>query len=380
MAFRRLFPYAAGAALSGYVGWEFGQESVYRKARTDPGSVIDRAAQGAVNPAAVYAAMVVQAANRSGSLGMFGCAFTDVLTQEPTRRTILANVYSRLAGGATVMALRESERGLQMLLVVNKRRESDHLYPSEGWGQWGPPKGVGEHFSDVKEIDRPEVLILKGMSVQEAYQKEALAHGRGQFKYGSFDKSFYDNAIREFSEELGIRLRKEDLTLICQDSTWAEKQSLQKEVAWFLTILNDGFESLLVPDHDEIASVHFIDYAEVRVEADGRGRVKDFIIAASYMPNIAKAALRYEEVQLAKMSDGRIQTLAELEKYAEKLGLECPRLVPFGPEYAVSSQALRSFAKSIIASLDVSLGCTPFLKAGSGLPTPTKDSKSELTG
>ena len=137
-----------------------------------------------------------------------------------------------------------------------------------------------------------------------------------------------------------------------------------------------------MPDPTEIESIYMIKLADIEVLTNGSGRVKGFaeIIPADYIKRFEKGIIAYEEMQLEKISGGRITKIAELEEYATRMGRECPKLILFGANQHASSQAFRDFAKSIVVSLDVSLGCMPFLKASGRPSSPEKDSKSELTG
>ena len=383
MAFRRLLPYAAVSTvsgLSGAAGWFLKEKDVERQVHSNPGPFIEKIAHSAKDPAKVFAAVAVQAVNRSGKLGMAGANYTDELSSGVTRRSISVNVYSRIAASATVAAFREEDNGLEVLLITNKRKPG-RLFSAEGFGKFAPLKNTGTYFSDLKSPDKDtaEELVLKDVRVDESYQKVAAEKGSGKYGYGPWDFTFKDTSKREFHEETG--LVPGEFTRIYDEIEYSEKWCLQTYVTGFFTVLHGDVESLFVPDETEVASIHMIKIADIEVVADGSGKVKGFkeIIPVHCMGRFEKSIIAYEEMQLTKISGGLITTVAELEIYAKKAGRECPKLILFGPEQPASSQAFRDFARNMVASLDAALGCTPFLKAGSSLPAPEKDSKSELT-
>ena len=385
MAFKKLLPFAAVSTvsgLSGVAGWFLKEKEVEQQMHIHPGPFIEKMARRADDPAKIYAAVAVQAMNRSGRLKMAGATFTDEITPGVTRRSVHANVYSRIAAGSTVIALREKSDGIEILLLKNKRKPG-RLLPSEGYGKFGPLTNTGTHFSDLDghDMDKAEELILKGPTVDEAYQKVAAETGSGKHGYGDFDRDFIGTALREPKEETGVIL--DNIKQVYQEVGYNKAWGLHTCVTGFLTILNDDVERFFMPDSTEIESIYMIKLADIEVLTNGSGRVKGFaeIIPADYIKRFEKGIIAYEEMQLEKISGGRITKIAELEEYATRMGRECPKLILFGADQHASSQAFRDFTKSIVVSLDVALGCMPFLKE-SGRPSSSseKDSKSELTG
>ncbi len=355
----KVAPWAVMSLLGGYIGGWFSKENhTNHEICRDPGPVIERAAKTTADPAKIFSAVAVQSINRSGLLGMAGAAITDTVTpiERATRRTVIANVYSRIAAGSTVMAFREQGSHTQILLVKNKRKLGK-LLPSQGYGKFGPVKHTGEHFSDFdsKGMDAAEELILKGHPVDEAYKIVSESEdGRGQRKshpYGSFDIDFLATAKREFKEEIGITL--EDLKYIGQEITYRSGWGLHTCDSTFLTVLAGDAERFFSPDEDEIESIHMINLEDIFIQPDGSGKIKGFdeIIPADYVKRIEKAVIAYEEIQLEKISYGFVTSISQLQKYLELNGAESPKFIPIGPGRSVSSQELRVIAASISISL-----------------------------
>jgi ADP-ribose pyrophosphatase YjhB (NUDIX family) len=355
MIFQRLssaLPWAAVSAISGYAGWMLQNKHMKQQICRNPGPSIEEAARSSKDPIKVFSALVVQAANLSGQLKMAGATFTDEITRHPTRRSIQANVYSRIVAAATVVALREKNDCLEILLIKNKRKVGK-LLPPEGYGKFGPLKYTGDHFSDVdrKGMDQAEELILKGMSVDSAYGQVAAEIGRGKHPYGSYDLTFENTAKREFAEEIGIIPR--ELKSIYQETTYKPEWGLHTHVSGFLMLLDPDAESSFILDADEVGSAHLISLENIHVEADGSGRVQGFdeIIPTHYMIRFEKAVTAYADMQVEKISHGLITSLKQLQQYAELYGQICPRLVFFGEGQYLSIQAIRDFAAMITTSL-----------------------------
>ncbi|MDO8953331.1 MAG: NUDIX hydrolase [Gammaproteobacteria bacterium] len=357
-------------AMEAYAGWLKHQAYIYNEMRRDPGKIIEIAAAGSENPSATYAAIAVQAVNRSGKLNMAGATFTDTITEGPTRRSFNANVYSRIAAGATVIAFREGGRGVEILLIKNKRKRGK-LLPTEGYGKYGPLKHTAAHFSDVDSsgMDKAEELILKGMPVNEAYGEVAETSGAGKHPYGSYDLTLEDTAKREFREELGIPVPGE-LKQIYEEMKYNSAWGLHTLAAGFLLQL--GSEELVFsPDEAEVESIHFIALADVTVEADGSGRVKGFaeVIPESYISNIKKVRLAYEAIQIEKISNGLINSLEQLKVYVALTRQACPEFIPFGPDSVLSTHNIRTFTAELIRKLQAPL---PFLTLGAAEAKPSE--------
>ena len=378
MAFKRLFPYApvlAAGSLSGVAGWFLKGEQVKHEAHTRPGPFIQGMADSAADPSKIYAAMVVQAANRSGRLQMAGATFTDEITSGVTRRSVGVNVYSRIAAGSTVTALREtSDDGIQILLLKNKRK-AGKLLPSEGYGKFGPQKHTGEHFSDLEgaDIDEAEELILRGMPVDEAYEKIAAKTESGKYAYGDFDGDFTANALRELREETGLKVNAGDMMQVWQRVDYNERYGLHTCVTGFLTVLSPDVAPTFAPDATEIESIHMVKLTDIEVQADGSAKVKGFteVIPADYVKKFEQGIIAYEEMQLAQISGGRITKVAALEVHAASMGRACPKLALFGTEQPVSSANFREFARYVVASTDQA--CRPFLRASAMVDAPKNE-------
>ena len=359
----------------------YGQRTVHDELRKMPGKVVDRALQGFPDAHKIREATIVQVANQLPDLTMAGMNVTNHLDSGPGRKTYGLQVYSRLAGGATVIALKQTEgQDVELVLIKNKRKKGK-LLPSEGYGKWAPLQNTPSHFADLPGggVDAAEEAILKKVSGAQAY---AEAEKKFEFKaraYGPFDGSFAENACRELEEELGVTLKPTDLEFIDGRMQYSPAYGLQTHVETFLAIL--PHDTCFKLDPEEVESLHLIHPAQIMLQSDGSAKVVGFgeVIPAPYMEKIQIALLRHAENQLAQDSHGLILNMSQLKQYATQLGFPDAPFIACGPESQGSAAAKKVLCAEVTMRLQSLIKRQDSLVFGSPAASP-QDPVQSLSG
>ncbi|QDQ27989.1 hypothetical protein FNU76_17460 [Chitinimonas arctica] len=323
----------------------------------NPAAVFDRVLPACPKSVAQarYESILVKLINDRIDLNMAGVTISDSSTLEATRKCINLNVYSRLAGGATVFPLVEktSKDGempdIEVVLIKNKRK-AGKLLPPEGYGKWGALKNTPLDFSRLppEKVDMAEESILKKVPVASAYRAAAAGLAPGMYSYGDHDGNFVATAQRESHEELGIWVEQEDLIKIDSTTRYNPDYALHTHTETFMCILRDDVR--FTPDQDEVESVHLINPSDIAIQRDGSGKVDGFDarIPPDYMTRLEKALLRYEEMALRQNTHGLIVEWAQLKKIANDWGIPYQNFTACG----AARHDARRFAKAMAASVD----------------------------